>query len=71
MTSIYCYKNWRLVIFQGSINVATDLYILCLPIVVIVQLQLTLMERIRPVTIFVIGSLEAHYFDVSNKGISI
>ncbi|CAF9907976.1 MAG: hypothetical protein HETSPECPRED_007954 [Heterodermia speciosa] len=52
-----CVNTWIITIFNGSVNVLTDIYILVLPIVMVLQLQLSPRRRIGVVSIFVVGFL--------------
>ena len=52
-----CVNTWIITIFNGSVNVLTDIYVLVLPIVMVLQLQLSPRRRIGVVSIFVVGFL--------------
>lgn len=45
VTRSYRYNNWKFVILQGAVNVATDFYVLCIPIAMVMRLQLTTLEK--------------------------
>ena len=52
-----CVNTWIMTIFIASVNVSTDVYILVLPIVMVLRLQLTRHRKIGVISIFLVGLL--------------
>lgn len=52
-----CINTWIVTIFTASVNVLTDVYILILPIVMVLRLQLTPRRKIGVISIFMVGLL--------------
>ncbi|KAL9611035.1 MAG: hypothetical protein Q9204_009044, partial [Flavoplaca sp. TL-2023a] len=57
LSRTFCPNLWKFVIVQGVINLATDIYILVLPVGIVLKLQLTRARRIGILAIFLTGSL--------------
>lgn len=50
-----CTNTWIIVEVQGTINVATDFYILALPVIMVTQLQLTFRRKLGVIAVFMTG----------------
>lgn len=53
----FCMKSYGFVVAQGGVNVATDFYILGLPIFMVSQLQMTLKRKVGVCAVFMAGLL--------------
>lgn len=53
----FCADNWKFVLVQGTVNVVTDFYVLCLPTAMVMQLQLTVTGKLKLISIFMTGLL--------------
>lgn len=57
LKSRICIDTWKVTLATGAINTLIDLYILVLPIVMVLKLQLTPRRKLGVVAIFTIGLL--------------
>jgi len=57
LSSAFCRSPYTVLLVQGSINVATDFYVLCLPVARVSKLQLPLRRKVGVVGIFLTGLL--------------
>ncbi len=57
LSSAYCRSSYILLLLQGSVNVVTDFYVLCLPAARVWKLQLPLRRKVGIVGIFLTGLL--------------
>lgn len=55
LTKLFCTNTWIIVEVAGSINVATELFILALPTVMVWQLQLTFRRKLGVISVFMAG----------------